>query len=73
MSRSATTTPLRLASAPTERSKSPTTITTVIVVATMARMATCSVMLRRLFGLRKTPGRNSEKMTIIARKPMKVP
>ena len=52
----AATTLERLTTAPMERSKSPTTSTTVCINATMLRMATCARMFLRLVPVRKTAG-----------------
>ena len=64
---------LFLAFAQCRLGKSPTTMTTVMAIETRARIATCSVMLRRLAGLRKMPGRSNEKTASMATKPAKVP
>jgi hypothetical protein len=52
----AATTPASEAIAPTDRSKSPITITTVIVAATTASMLTCWLMLSQLRAVRKVSG-----------------
>lgn len=69
----ATMMPTRLASAPTERSKSPVTITIVTPAETIARVATCSMMLRRFPHVGKMAGRRAVKAANRRRNPRIVP
>src|SRR3546814_19406639 len=57
-SRLTTAMPAQAATAPTDRSNSPTTMTKVAAAATKARVAICWVTLSRLAGVAKASGRS---------------
>jgi hypothetical protein len=58
---------------PTDRSKSPIDMTTVMVKATTASMEICCETFRRLRGVRKVSGRFTAKKITISAKPVSVP
>lgn len=62
----AATTPASEAMAPTDRSKSPITMTTVMQLATTASIETCWLMFSQLRAVRKVSGRFNAKKTITA-------
>jgi hypothetical protein len=65
--------PARLAVEPTERSKSPITMTMVMPAATTISIESCWVMLSQLRAVRNVSGSAIEKATRMTPKPISVP
>jgi hypothetical protein len=73
VNKTAATMPAKEAIDPTDRSKSPTTITTVIATATTVSIETCCVMFSQLRAVMNVSGNSTQKTTIIAAMPISVP
>ncbi len=69
----AATTPASEAIAPTDRSKSPITITTVMVTATTISIASCWLMFSQLRAVIKVSGSITQKKSTIAAIPIRLP
>ena len=73
VNRIAATTPDSDAIAPTDRSKSPITITTVMVTATTVSIDSCWLMFSQLRAVIKVAGKSAQKTKTMATIPISVP